>query len=131
MHHFLLPAYTHCLQKYFIIISPKIFWLFSPSWCRRCSGYSRGEECKFSLLLDVEESNVWGDGLVNILHKCVPHTNIHNNCDNHRNQVEVFFKIFVVKGLSYLSLNLFTQYLHFLLFRQNENQIDNLLAFRR
>ena len=25
---------------------------------RRCSGYSRGEECKFSLLLDVAESEV-------------------------------------------------------------------------
>ena len=27
---------------------------------RRCSGYRRGEECKFSLLLDVAESEVWG-----------------------------------------------------------------------
>ena len=27
---------------------------------RRCSGYSRGEDCKFSLLLDVAESEVWG-----------------------------------------------------------------------
>ena len=27
---------------------------------RRCSGYTRGEDCKFSLLLDVAESEVWG-----------------------------------------------------------------------
>ena len=27
---------------------------------RRCSGYQSGEDCKFSLLLDVAESEVWG-----------------------------------------------------------------------
>ena len=99
MHRFLLPAYPHCLQKYFIFISLKIFWLFSPSWYRRCSGYSRGEECKFSLLLDVEESNLWGDGLVNILHKCVPATNIHKHCDNRVNQVYFHFS-FLLKSAS-------------------------------
>ena len=54
---------------------------------RRCSGYSRGEECKFSLLLDVGESEVWGGGLVTISHTCVNTDNIVTECGNTDNQV--------------------------------------------
>ena len=54
---------------------------------RRCSGYSSGEECKFSLLLDVEESEVWGGGLVTISHSCVHTSNIRHDCTQHREQV--------------------------------------------
>lgn len=54
---------------------------------RRCSGYSRGEECKFSLLLDVGESEVWGGGLVTISHTCVNTENIVTECGNTDNQV--------------------------------------------
>ena len=55
---------------------------------RRCSGYSRGEECKFSLLLDVGESEVWGGGLVTILHSCLDTKNIRQDCQHDVNQVE-------------------------------------------
>ena len=54
---------------------------------RRCSGYTRGEDCKFSLLLDVVESEVWGGGLVSISHTCVHTTNIRQDCTQHREQV--------------------------------------------
>ena len=47
---------------------------------RRCSGYSSGEECKFSLLLDVVESEVWGGGLVTVLHSCLDTKNIRQDC---------------------------------------------------
>ena len=47
---------------------------------RRCSGYSNGEECKFSLLLDQPESRSWGEGWVEILHKCVDQENITTKC---------------------------------------------------
>ena len=58
---------------------------------RRCSGYSRGEDCKFSLLLDVSESEVWGGGLVTIVHTCVSSNQIRNNC--HENN-QVNFQIY-------------------------------------
>ena len=54
---------------------------------RRCSGYSSGEECKFSLLLDVVESEVWGGGLVTILHSCLHTENIRQDCQHDVNQV--------------------------------------------
>ena len=54
---------------------------------RRCSGYSSGEECKFSLLLDVVESEVWGGGLVTILHTCQATRNIRQDCQHDNNQV--------------------------------------------
>ena len=54
---------------------------------RRCSGYSRGEECKFSLLLDVGESEVWGGGLVTISHTCVNTENIVTECGDTDKQV--------------------------------------------
>ena len=54
---------------------------------RRCSGYSRGEECKFSLLLDVGESEVWGGGLVTISHTCVNTGNIITECGDTDTQV--------------------------------------------
>ena len=54
---------------------------------RRCSGYSRGEECKFSLLLDVGESEVWGGGLVTISHICVNTGDIVTECGNTDTQV--------------------------------------------
>ena len=54
---------------------------------RRCSGYSSGEECKFSLLLDVVESEVWGGGLVTILHTCLSTNNIRQDCRQEVNQV--------------------------------------------
>ena len=54
---------------------------------RRCSGYSRGEECKFSLLLDVVESEVWGGGLVTISHICVNTGDIVTECGNIDTQV--------------------------------------------
>ena len=62
---------------------------FTIEWLpfRRCSGYSSGEECKFSLLLDVVESEVWGGGLVSISHTCVHTTNIRQDCNQHREQV--------------------------------------------
>ena len=47
---------------------------------RRCSGYSSGEECKFSLLLDVVESEVWGGGLVTITHSCLHTRDIRADC---------------------------------------------------
>ena len=47
---------------------------------RRCSGYSSGEECKFSLLLDQPESRSWGEGWVEVWHKCVPQGNITTKC---------------------------------------------------
>ena len=47
---------------------------------RRCSGYSSGEECKFSLLLDQPESLSWGEGWVEILHKCVDQGHITTKC---------------------------------------------------
>ena len=47
---------------------------------RRCSGYSNSEECKFSLLLNQPESRSWGEGWVDILHKCVDQTNINTKC---------------------------------------------------
>ena len=56
---------------------------------RRCSGYSSGEECKFSLLLDVEESEVWGGGLVSISHSCVHTSNIRQDCSQHRGQISL------------------------------------------
>ena len=55
---------------------------------RRCSGYTRGEDCKFSLLLDVAESEVWGGGLVTLIHTCVDSENVHSSCNNHK-QVRV------------------------------------------
>ena len=58
---------------------------------RRCSGYSRGEDCKFSLLLDVAESEVWGGGLVTVVHTCVSSNQIRNNC--HANN-QVYFNSF-------------------------------------
>ena len=54
---------------------------------RRCSGYSSGEECKFSLLLDVVESEVWGGGLVTIIHTCLTTRNIRQDCQHDINQV--------------------------------------------
>ena len=54
---------------------------------RRCSGYSSGEECKFSLLLDVVESEVWGGGLVTILHSCLHTTNIRQDCQHDVDQL--------------------------------------------
>ena len=51
---------------------------------RRCSGYSSGEECKFSLLLDVVESEVWGGGLVTILHTCQATRNIRQDCSSNQ-----------------------------------------------
>ena len=54
---------------------------------RRCSGYSGGEECKFSLLLDVVESEVWGGGLVTILHSCLHTENIRQDCQHDVNHL--------------------------------------------
>ena len=54
---------------------------------RRCSGYSRGEDCKFSLLLDVVESETWGGGLVTISHTCSHTKNIRQDCQQDNNQV--------------------------------------------
>ena len=54
---------------------------------RRCSGYSSGEECKFSLLLDVVESETWGGGLVTISHTCSHTNNIRQDCQQDNNQV--------------------------------------------
>ena len=45
---------------------------------RRCSGYSRGEECRFSLLLDQAAAPSWGEGLVTVWHRCV--ANITTQC---------------------------------------------------
>ena len=42
---------------------------------------------KITIHVDVDGSNVWGRGMVTILHSCVPTANIHNNCDNLHNQV--------------------------------------------
>ena len=47
---------------------------------RRCSGYSNGEECKFSLLLDQPESRSWGEGWVKTWHKCVNQESITTRC---------------------------------------------------
>ena len=55
---------------------------------RRCSGYSRGEDCKFSLLLDVDDGEVLGPGLVNIVHTCVRSGDLVTQC-NSRNQVRL------------------------------------------
>ena len=54
---------------------------------RRCSGYTRGEDCKFSLLLDVAESEVWGGGLVTISHTCVNTEDIVTECGGGTHQV--------------------------------------------
>ena len=47
---------------------------------RRCSGYSSGEECRFSLLLDVPESLSWGEGWVEVWHRCVDQDKITTKC---------------------------------------------------
>ena len=47
---------------------------------RRCSGYSSGEECKFSLLLDQPEARNWGEGWVEVWHKCVEQENMTTKC---------------------------------------------------
>ena len=47
---------------------------------RRCSGYSSGEECRFSLLLDLPQSRRWGGGWVEVWHRCVPQENITTTC---------------------------------------------------
>ena len=47
---------------------------------RRCSGYTNGEACKFSLLLDQPESRSWGEGWVEIWHKCVDQDSITTRC---------------------------------------------------
>ena len=47
---------------------------------RRCSGFSNGEECRFSLHLDSPESRSWGPGLVELWHRCVPRQLIHTQC---------------------------------------------------
>ena len=56
---------------------------------RRCSGYSSGEECKFSLLLDVVESEVWGGGLVAITHTCVNTNTIRQTCSQDLNTISL------------------------------------------
>ena len=56
---------------------------------RRCSGYSSGEECKFSLLLDVVESETWGGGLVTISHTCSHTNNIRQDCQKQTNPVSL------------------------------------------
>ena len=55
----------------------------------RCSGYSRGEECKFSMLLDVVDGDMLGPGMVSILHSCVDSRNILTQCQP-RNKVSSF-----------------------------------------
>ena len=54
---------------------------------RRCSGYSSGEECRFSLLLDLPQSLAWGEGWVKVWHRCVDQDKITTRCGTVR-QVE-------------------------------------------
>ena len=49
---------------------------------RRCSGYTRGDSCSFSLLLDAAEAEVWGGGLVTVVHTCLPATSLHSACSS-------------------------------------------------
>ena len=46
----------------------------------RCSGYSSGEECRFSLLLDLPQSLAWGEGWVSVWHRCVHQDKITTRC---------------------------------------------------
>ena len=46
---------------------------------RRCSGYI-DEKCKFSLLLDQPVARSWGEGLVEVRHKCVSLEKISDKC---------------------------------------------------